>query len=464
MRTESELSNYIGHDVVDSSGDKVGTLECLWTDNNNEPAFLGVRTGWLLGKTHVVPAHHAAVSERGQRIRLPYDADRIKHAPSYDPGADISDADEREIHSYYGIPSRTQTQTQPTRQTGTSRRGASEREEATVSLSEEQLKIGKRQVEAGGVRLRKIVRTEVVNQPVELQREDVVVERVPARGDAQARGKSFEQEEIYIPLRREEAVVQKEAHVREEVRVRKRSETQRQTVQEKVRKEDVEIDRSGEARGTRTRGTQPASGAPLGTSRWGMDEGRGSRSGSGQSARDRRGDKAVFGIATSEPQASAIVEQLKGAGFTGDDISVMMADKRSSKEFAHEKHTKAPEGATAGAATGGILGGALGWLAGAGAIAIPGIGPFLAAGPIMAALGGAAVGAATGGLAGALIGMGIPEYEAKRYENRVHQGNILVSVHSDNADQTQRAKEILERNHAEDISTAREGELEAKRR
>lgn len=442
MRTDTDFSNYIGHDVVDNSGNKVGTLECLWTDHSSEPTFLGVRTGWFLGKTHVVPAHQASVSESGRRIRLPYGADRIKGAPSYDPGVNLEERNEREIYSYYGVRPQ-QTQGQGAVQQG---RG---REEASVALREEELKVGKRQVEYGGVRLRKIIRTETVNQPVELQREEIVVERVPAGQGTQGRGKAFEQEEIYIPLRREEAVVEKQSHVREEVHIRKRSETERQNVQENVRKEDVQIDRSGQGKAR----------APLSSDRWGLDN-----QPRGDGKRDRKGDKSVFCIANSEQQASRIVDQLKSAGFQGDDISVMMADKRSSKEFAHEKNTKAPEGATTGAATGGVLGGTLGWLAGAGAIAIPGVGPFIAAGPIMAALGGAAVGAATGGLAGALIGMGIPEYEAKRYENRVHQGNTLISVHSDNAEETRRAREIFERNNAEDIGTAREDEVAERRR
>ena len=127
-----------------------------------------------------------------------------------------------------------------------------------------------------------------------------------------------------------------------------------------------------------------------------------------------------------------------------------------SKDFAHKKNTKAPEGATAGAGTGVVLGGALGWLVGIGALAIPGLGPFIAAGPIMAALAGAGIGSAVGGLTGALIGMGIPEYEAKRYEGRVKDGGILISVHSDGSEWTKRAKEILERTGAQDISSAGE--------
>jgi hypothetical protein len=170
--------------------------------------------------------------------------------------------------------------------------------------------------------------------------------------------------------------------------------------------------------------------------------------------------KAVFGLVRDEAQASRIIEDLKTAGFSNQDISVLMSDRRSTREFAHEKETKAPEGATTGGVTGGVLGGVLGWLAGIGTLAIPGVGPLIAAGPIMAALGGSAVGMAAGGLIGALIGMGIPEYEAKRYEGAVKSGRILISVHSEDSDETKRAKEILERNGAEDISSTGEAGVE----
>ena len=140
--------------------------------------------------------------------------------------------------------------------------------------------------------------------------------------------------------------------------------------------------------------------------------------------------KSVFCIATSRNQAETIVGQLKTADFSHNDISVLFPDKDTTRDFAHEKNTKAPEGAVAGAGTGGVLGGALGWIVGIGALAIPGVGPFIAAGPIMAALSGAAIGATMGGIAGGLIGMGIPELEAKRYEGKVKAGNILISVHT----------------------------------
>jgi hypothetical protein len=165
---------------------------------------------------------------------------------------------------------------------------------------------------------------------------------------------------------------------------------------------------------------------------------------------------AVFGIYKNRSGVERGVEGLKAAGFSSAAISALFPQNEGTKDFATEKHTKAPEGATTGAGTGAVLGGGLGWLAGIGALAIPGLGPFIAAGPIMAALAGAGVGGAVGGLTGALIGMGIPEYEAKRYEGRVKDGGILLSVHSDSSDETKRAKEILQQTGAEDISSTGE--------
>lgn len=168
------------------------------------------------------------------------------------------------------------------------------------------------------------------------------------------------------------------------------------------------------------------------------------------------GKKAVFCIARDIEQAGRIVSDLQTAGFSNNDISVLLPDKGTTRDFAHEHKTKAPEGAAAGGAAGGVLGGALGWLVGIGSLAIPGAGPFIAAGPLMAALGGAAVGGAAGGLLGGLVGLGVPEFEAKRYEGKIRGGNVLVSVHSENSDETKRAKTIFERAGAEDISTAGE--------
>jgi hypothetical protein len=165
---------------------------------------------------------------------------------------------------------------------------------------------------------------------------------------------------------------------------------------------------------------------------------------------------AVFGIYPSITSVEIGVDELKSGGFRNTDISVLFPESSGTRDFAHEKSTKAPEGATTGAGTGVVLGGALGWLVGIGALAIPGLGPFIAAGPVMAALAGAGVGGTVAGIAGALIGLGIPEYEAKRYEGRVKDGGILLSVHSENADWTKRAKDILKRTGAQDISSTGE--------
>src|SRR5437763_9954800 len=169
--------------------------------------------------------------------------------------------------------------------------------------------------------------------------------------------------------------------------------------------------------------------------------------------------QAVFCLAQTEAQATIIVNQLRAAGFSSNDISVLFPDKTGTKDFAHEQHTKVPEGTATGAGTGGVLGGALGWLVGIGALAIPGLGPFIAAGPIMAALSGAAAGATLGGMTGALIGWGIPEYEAKRYEGKIKAGNILISVHAEDRDERTRAKQIFEQARAEDIADTEEARV-----
>ena len=165
---------------------------------------------------------------------------------------------------------------------------------------------------------------------------------------------------------------------------------------------------------------------------------------------------AVFGIYPTYASVESGVQALQTAGFRNEDISVLMPENVGSKDFAHEKGTKAPEGAATGAGAGAMVGGALGVLAGIGLLAIPGLGPFIAAGPIMAGLAGLGVGGVVGGITGALIGMGIPEYVAKRYEGRVKEGGILLSVHSDSSEWTKRAKEILERTGAQDISSTGE--------
>jgi hypothetical protein len=169
---------------------------------------------------------------------------------------------------------------------------------------------------------------------------------------------------------------------------------------------------------------------------------------------------AAFGIYKTTDQAEYAVDRFMDGGFSSDDISVLLPDNQSTKDFAHEKSTKAPEGTAAGVTAGGAIGGTLGLLAGIGALTIPGAGPLIAAGPIMSALAGLGAGGAVGGLIGALAGMGIPEYEAKRYEGRVRAGGVLFSVHCGTPGQITRAKELLKETGADDISVTGEASSE----
>lgn len=245
LSADSPLERMLGYNVEDSQGNRIGHVSGLWVNASNDVEFVGVKTTWLVGKTHIFPAQGMQVNHRREIIRAPYPTDVIKNAPTFDPGAELTEAQQQEIYNYYrahglqrsaGVGAAVAAQQQR----------AQSREETAIPLAEERLKVGKREVEAGGVRLRKIVRTETVNQPVELKREEVVIERVPGQRAASS-GQSFSGEDVFIPLRREEAVVQKEAVVREEVRVRKTAETERQNIAEQVRKEDVEIQESGDA-------------------------------------------------------------------------------------------------------------------------------------------------------------------------------------------------------------------------
>lgn len=161
--------------------------------------------------------------------------------------------------------------------------------------------------------------------------------------------------------------------------------------------------------------------------------------------------KSITGLVPTSMGAETVVSELKTAGFTQNQISLLFAESDKNKVLM-EQHTKAPEGAATGAGTGGVIGGILGWLVGIGSLAIPGVGPFIAAGPIMAALSGAAIGAATGGLVGSLVGLGIPEIEAKKYENKLKEGYVLIAVHTDSPDQQKQAREIYQRHDAVDIS------------
>jgi uncharacterized protein (TIGR02271 family) len=252
----SELDRYLDYTVVDRDNNKIGTIDAVWEDHTGQPAYVAIKTGWLgMGKTHVVPAQSLQVSDATRKIRLPYTVDHVKNAPSFERQSEIDEAAETRISTYYrqyGL------ETEPSGAAcatggmpGTTEKTAmrNTEEEVRIPLAKEEVRIGKREVEAGGVRLRKIIRTETVNQPVELKREEIVVERVPAKDRSPTRTDvAFREEEIYVPLRREEAVIEKTTRATEEVRVGKKQTTERRDVSETVRREDVDIQRQGSAK------------------------------------------------------------------------------------------------------------------------------------------------------------------------------------------------------------------------
>jgi uncharacterized protein (TIGR02271 family) len=253
--------------VLDQKGARIGSVHSLWTDDQGHGLFLSLKTRWLFGRNHVVPFDMATVNTKQRTIRLPFTEAKIKDAPSFDEKADLMPVDKQVIYRYFGVQApqwvastATTTQQQQAPQprataaettkttlssTATAREPLVREGDATLKLSEEELKVGKREVIAGGMRLHKIVRKEVVTQPVELKREKFVVERVPATGHADH---AFEDEDVFIPLRREEAVVEKENHVREEIRIHKEALTEKEMVSGEIRKEDIEIDDKAEDR------------------------------------------------------------------------------------------------------------------------------------------------------------------------------------------------------------------------
>jgi uncharacterized protein (TIGR02271 family) len=234
-----ELNRFYEYDVFDHEEHHMGNITGLWEDHTGKPSFVGVKTAWLFGKTHVIPLHAAQVDAEEGHVYVPYSEEQIKNAPTFDTDAELDTNKEQEVYTYYGVQA-------PTARAPISNKAAAQApapapsETATMALHEEQLKVGKREVESGVVRLRKIIRTEIVNQPVELKREDVVVERVPA-SEAKETGQPYSGQEQVIPLHREEAVIQKETNVREGVRVRKTEQTEKQNLSEQIRKEDVEV-------------------------------------------------------------------------------------------------------------------------------------------------------------------------------------------------------------------------------
>lgn len=278
---QHDVNRLFGCEVLDSNRESIGTIDNVWVDNTNQPAFFGIKTGWLFGKLHVVPAHHADVSYDKRRVRLPHSQEKIKDAPSFDASADLSPEQEDEVYRYYGL-SRTEAAPpsahRPTPETRARGQAVTEQdkaelpaeqygaptarheepelqetarprsqEEKTMQLNEEEAHVRKHERDAGGVRLRKIVRTESVNEPVELKHEDVEIERVPAR-EGETAPSDLGEDEVYIPLRREEAEMTKETHPKEQIRVDKKTTSERKDLSGEVRKEDVEIEREDENR------------------------------------------------------------------------------------------------------------------------------------------------------------------------------------------------------------------------
>ena len=262
--TAENAHSMLDYKVVDQSGAEIGTVHSFWADaQSGNLEFIGVKTGWLFGANHVIPVDKAELDDAAQTVRVPYTSDFVKGAMSVDADATISDAEEADIYRYYNGKSGTYATdkavttasaaglstaayeantSKPTTTTGT----ATGKDDIEVALTEEQVRVGKRTVDAGAVRLRKIVRTEIVNQPVEIKHEDFVVERVSADQVHSGTATSdFKEEVIDVPLTREEVVVQKDAVVTGAVRLHKTSATETQNVSETVRKEDVEVVRDG---------------------------------------------------------------------------------------------------------------------------------------------------------------------------------------------------------------------------
>ena len=256
-RTTETMNRLFDCEVVDGQGNRIGPVENVWLDPATEqPEFIAVKTGAVMGRTHLVPVAGAQIDDANRQLRVPYSQDQIKNAPHFPDDADLSEAEEQGVYDHYGL--RRSEAPSPTglasgggttgRQEQTGRTG---QDQQNLTLAEEELRVGKRPVEAGRARLRKVVRTERVQQPVELRREQVTIERVPASGQEVPPG-AFQEQEIEVPLRREEPVVEKEAHVTGQVRVDKTTETEQRTVGGEVRREEVEVDRQGDVdvRGT----------------------------------------------------------------------------------------------------------------------------------------------------------------------------------------------------------------------
>ena len=266
MNNSQDPAQLFGYDVTDASGNKIGKVDNVWVDDaTNELEFVGVKTGWLMGKTHVIPVANAQISNGS--IQVPFDEDQIKNAPSFSGDDELSPEQEDEIYSYYGegrstaespsgLPASegtgftSDTANNTSGNYATSNAAGSDfgsrgsNTDESLTLHEEELEVGKRQVETGQVRLRKVVHTEHQEVPVELRREEVQIERVPASGNVDG-GNAFQEQEINVPVTREEAVVGTQTRATEQVRLNKTVSTDTENVGGDVRREEVETDDSG---------------------------------------------------------------------------------------------------------------------------------------------------------------------------------------------------------------------------
>lgn len=247
--TADGLNRLIGYTVIDRDGDKIGSVDCVWAETRGRPACLGVKTGWLgFGRTHLVLASRGEVSDASRRIRVPYDLELVKGAPTLDDDQELDESSERMIYSHYGelqggAGGLESEPMEPPAMAPLPQPAAApvRSEDRTIPLHHEELEVGKRRVQAGGVRLRKVIRREVVQQPVELLEEDVVVERIPAGEAAGRGGEAFSEEDVFVPLWREEPMVAKREVADEAVRIRTTATARTETVSDELRAEDVEV-------------------------------------------------------------------------------------------------------------------------------------------------------------------------------------------------------------------------------
>ena len=227
-----------GYTVIDKDGARIGHLAGAWEDESGQTRYLAVRTGWIFGRTHLAPLEGARVERTHRVVVLPHSEAHVKTAPDCEPGHAMTRALDDAVCRHYGLGTRTRPSGKPAGPRGETQ---TESESVTIPLAEERIVLGKRQVEAGGIRLRKVVRTEIVHQPIELRREEIIIERVPGREGQASTTNIFNEEVIFVPIHREEAIVGKEARIREEVRVRKTAHTEQKDIEEQVRKEDIEV-------------------------------------------------------------------------------------------------------------------------------------------------------------------------------------------------------------------------------